>query len=114
MATTLRKVRHAANQGSHQNLIKRNLDKPQEFFDWLTHEPGLAWEILHVKKYHSPLLTSELIEGSNPSYFMVIDSEKGYSVMIERVKGEMRIYYANGGDELEDGTDAGEFHVICF
>ncbi len=114
MAPTFREMRDATYQSSHSSLIKRNLDKPQEFFDWLTHEPGLAWEVLHVKKYHSPLLTSELIEGSNPSHFMVISSEKGYSVMLDREKGEMRIYYANGGDELEDGTDAGEFHVICF
>jgi hypothetical protein len=114
MANALRKVRHAANQGSNQNLIKRNLEDPNEFFDWLTHEPGMDWDVLNIRKYHGPLLTSDLIAGSHPAYFLIISSEKGYSVMIDREKGEMRIYYPDGGDELEDGTDAGKFHVLCF
>ena len=114
VAHALPKVRHTANQGSNYiTAIKRNLKDPQEFFDWMTQDNGMVWDLLKIRHYKRPLHVSDLMD-TNPYYFYVISSEKGYSVMIDRKKGIMRIYYANGGDELEEGADAGEFHVICF
>ena len=118
---TLPKMRHAAYQGPHHDaliensgLIKRNLEDPQGFFDWLTYKPGMEWDVLNVRKYKRPLYMADMIEGANPSYCYIISSSKGYNVQLDREKGTMRIYYPNGGDELEEGADAGEFHIICF
>ena len=120
MANALPKVRHAAYQGSYyftspSTLIKRNLGNPHEFLDWLNERPGEGlWEVLKIWKYKRPLYMSDLIEGSNPNYFYIISSTKGYNVRLDREKGTMRIYYPNGGDELEEDADAGEFHIVCF